>query len=275
MEIIGTGFIARNFAALAAAHPDVVLFAAGVSHAGCTSEDAFRREVDVLYGTVQQCRRKGRRLVYCSTASGQMYAEPHSHGVEDEPVFPRSAYGRHKLAMETVIRQSGTDYLILRLASPLGLHQQPHQLIPALVAQVQRGQVDLHRGAHRDLIDIEDVVAITDRLLSRNITREVVNVASGVAVPIEDIVQVLVTRASTPVQIHAVDRPDSNRVSLHKLANALGGLQRFGFDHAYYARVIDKYYPPLPRRASGLSEAAERALVPPPAYSHNGAGFYS
>src|SRR5688572_29446142 len=140
---------------------------------------------------------------------------------EDGPVFPREAYGRHKLALESVIRAAGVRHLILRLSNPVGAGQQPHQLLPALADQVRRGFVEVWSGAHRDLIDIDDVVALTDGLLASGAERETFNIASGYAVPIEEIVAYLEARLGTFVLRNYVSRGDRYRVCIDKLKATL------------------------------------------------------
>lgn len=246
MEIIGNGFIARNFECMRASYPDTLLFAGGVSRWSSSDEAELYREVEILYDTIRCCRERGYLLIYFSTSSNMMYCDPSNRGLEDGPVFPRLAYARHKLAMETVIRFSGVDYLILRLASPVGRHQKPYQLLPALYNQVQSGTVSIHRGAKRYLIDIGDVIDITCLLLSRNVRCQVLNVASSYSVSIEDIVDHLLTKISAPVCKKYIDNPIANSetywVSLAKLDRYVGGLEPFKFDQDYYKRVIDKYY---------------------------------
>lgn len=243
MDIIGTGFIARHFERMRHAHPHVLLFASGVSRSSCIDELEFRREVDLLYNAIQHCGTHNRKLVYFSTSSDLLYGGTESQGVEDEPIFPRSAYGRHKLAMEAVIRQSGVDYLILRLANPVGQQQQPYQLVPSLYHQIQQGVVQIRRNVRRDLIDIVDAVAIIDELLHRDVRRQVVNIASGVAVQVEDIVDHLALRVPSRVVRSYVDGAHTYRVSNTKLLSLLRNPAVFRFDQTYYKRVIDKYYP--------------------------------
>lgn len=243
VDIIGSGFIARHFERIRHAHPHVLIFASGVSRSSCTDEREFLREVDLLYSAIHHCRTHKRMLVYFSTSSDLMYGGPDSQGLEDEPIFPRSAYGRHKLAMEAVIRQSGVAYLILRLANPVGHQQQPYQLVPALYHQIQQGVVQIRRNVRRDIIDIVDAISVIDELLNCGVYDQVVNIASGVAVQIEDIVDHLTLRVSSLVLRSYIDGTSHYRVSNTKLLSLLKNPAAFRFDQTYYKRVIDTYYP--------------------------------
>lgn len=240
MEIVGSGFLAGSLASLATSHPDVVVAAFGVSVAAGIPETDFAREATRLYELVHRCERTGEKLVFFSTASPAMYAVPGEAGREDGPVFPSTAYGRHNLALETVLAASGVDHLVLRLGHVVGPAQPAHQLVPAMVRQIRSGTVRLHRGARRDLIDVTDVVTVLDRLLTDGVGRTVVNVASGRAVPIELLVDHiearLRVRAARAYVSNAVSQPVST-ARLHRLVPEIAWIG--GED--YYWRVLDKY----------------------------------
>lgn len=237
MRIIGSGFLARNLAGPLDRHDGVTLYAAGPSGGAATNSDAFARDADLLYTTVAECQADGSRLVYLSTSSVGLYGRPGPRLVEDGPVFPCSAYGRHKLAMEAVVRASGVDHLVLRLAYPVGPHQPPHQVVPALVAQVRTGRVTVWRGAKRDLIDVTDVAAITGSLLTRGASG-CVNVASGTAVPVEEIVAHLADRLGTRPAVTFVDIPEEAEISVDRLRALVPE-----FTPGHYQDVLDRYVP--------------------------------
>ncbi|MBQ0825058.1 NAD-dependent epimerase/dehydratase family protein [Streptomyces tagetis] len=244
MVIVGRGFLAQSLEPLAERHPHVVAFTAGVSRGGGAAEAEFAREAALLYDALRDCRRTGRRLVYFSTSSAGLYghAARSREAAEDGPVRPVSPYGRHKLAMEEVIRGSGADHLVLRLAYPVGRVQRPHQFLPSLVGQVRQGRVRIHRGARRDLIDARDAVALIDALLRLGVSRQVVNLASGWAVPVEDIVDHIERRFGTRAERRVTDVRPEGTVSTARLRRLLPSATRErGFGPDYYRRVIDTY----------------------------------
>lgn len=240
MHIIGNGFISTSFRRCETEHPDVLLFGAGVSNSLCEDAREFRRDADLLYSAIRHCQRHDLRLVYFSSA-GMVYGNYEREVREDGPVFPRSAYGRHKLAMESVIRMSGVRHLILRLSNPVGPRQQPHQLLPALYAQVQRGFVEVWSGAHRDLIDIDDVVALSEALLVAGCDCDTFNLASGQAVRVEAIVDYLEQRLGVFVLRNYIDRGDAYNVCIDKLRSRLGPALFDQFGPRYYQQVLDKH----------------------------------
>jgi nucleoside-diphosphate-sugar epimerase len=240
MEVIGSGFLARNLAPLATSHPGVVVAAFGVSVASGIPEADFAREATRLYDLVARCERRRERLVFFSTASAAMYAVPGEEGTEDGPVFPSTAYGRHNLALEAVLAASPVDYLVLRLTHVVGPAQHARMLVPSLVRQIQSGVVRLHRGARRDLIDVADVVMVVDRLLTAGAGRTVVNVASGTAVPIERLVDHVEAELGITADREYVRDVASQPVSVARLRRLVPEAASIGGED-YCRRVLGKY----------------------------------
>lgn len=240
MEVIGSGFLARNLATLATSHPRVVVAAFGVSIAAGIPEADFAREATRLYELISRCERRQERLVFFSTAAAAMYSIPGEPGTEDGPVFPSTAYGRHNLALEAVLAASSVDYLVLRLTHVVGPAQHAQMLVPGLVRQIQSGVVRLYRGAWRDIIDVADVVTVVDRLLTAGVTRTVVNVASGTAVPIERLVDHVEAELGVRADREYVSAVASQPVSVARLRRLVPEIARIGCED-YYRRVLSKY----------------------------------
>ncbi|WP_190016239.1 NAD-dependent epimerase/dehydratase family protein [Streptomyces lucensis] len=239
MEVIGRGFLARHLASLATRHPQVTALAAGVSTTGEVEQSAYQREAALLYDVIDACRRQGRTLLFFSTASAAMYGGSGGRGHEDGPVRPQSRYGHHKLSLENVVRLSGVRHLTVRLSHVLGPDQPAHQMLPTLVRAVRSGRVDVHRGACRDIIDVADMVSDVDTLLRAGVSGQVVNVASGIAVPAEHIIDHLQARLGGPLERRYLDRPSRYEVSLDKLFRLTSGAAGRKFPDDYYKKVID------------------------------------
>ncbi|WP_018681851.1 NAD-dependent epimerase/dehydratase family protein [Actinokineospora enzanensis] len=247
MEIVGNGFLARHLhIAFGDRHPEVTALAAGVTRTIDATAAEFDREAALVYDVTRRCRADGRTVVFFSTASDSMYGGIGATGAEDGPVFPTSAYGRHKLAMEAVLAASGARHLTLRLAHVLGVGQRPHQLLPALVGQVRAGRVTIFRHAHRDLVDVRDVVGALDGLLASDTRDTVVNVASGVLTPVERIVEGIERRLGTRVARRYVDRPVVTTATSVRRLRALvpDWPSRDDADHA--DTLLDRYVGRIP-----------------------------
>lgn len=242
MEIIGGGFIARHLRSIADRHPDTVAFAAGVSSTRCTAQSEYARELTMLRSTIADCVRTRRRLLYFSTSSAEMYGAPHCRGRETDRPALQSPYGQHKSTVERLLAETrGLDFLVLRVAHLVGANQPAHQLVPALARQIGEGEVRLHRGAYRDLIAVADAVRIIDILLSTADRRDIVNVATGVSVPIEQIVAHLEDRLETAARKCYVVVSGHYPISVEKLTRLAPEIGGFGFGPDYYRRAIDSY----------------------------------
>lgn len=241
MDVIGHGFLAQHLAGIAGSHEHVVALAAGVSAAAGTSPAQFEREALRLADVLARCAASGERLVFFSTASTGMYGAA-GQGREDESVVPGTPYGRHKLGLEQVIRRSGVDHLVVRLAHVVGPNQPPHQLLPSLLSQVLRGEVRLHEGARRDIIDVTDVVGILHRLLTAGVHGEVVNIATGWAVPVEQLISRIEHTLGRRARRTLVRTPPVNHLvstaKLHRLVPEVAGM---GFGATYFEAVLDRY----------------------------------
>ncbi|MBP2329153.1 nucleoside-diphosphate-sugar epimerase [Kibdelosporangium banguiense] len=243
MEIVGRGFIAGNLTAIADRHPTATVLAAGVSSTHVDTGKEFQRELDLVCETAKRCARDGRSVVFLSTASHAMYGPTETPASEDSAMRPESPYGRHKLDLEHAVADSGARWLILRLSHVVGRAQRPHQLLPAIVRQVRTGLVRVYRGAHRDLVDVADVVRAIDGLLVQGAFGEVVNVASGVPHPVETIVREIERRMDLVPQHELVDAvPALTRVSIEKLFALLPPMRSMT-DVTYLDRILDRYVP--------------------------------
>ena len=147
--IVGQGLLARAFAARYAADPDVTIFASGVSNSLATAAADFEREramLAPLLGT-------GPRLVYfgsCGSAPGNEAATP---------------YMRHKRAMEEWVAGSANG-LVLRLPQVVGVTANPNTLTNFLRDRILSGEpFTVWANAQRNLIDVDDVVAIAAGLI--------------------------------------------------------------------------------------------------------------
>jgi nucleoside-diphosphate-sugar epimerase len=245
MEVIGRGFLAGCLKrTLAPRHPHAIAIAAGVSSTSVTSRSEFDRESDLVREILSRCRREGRLVVFFSTASAAMYGSggPYS---EDEPVAPRSEYGRHKRALERTVQDSGASYLVLRLSHLVGPSQRSHQLFPGLTRQILSGTVKVHRHAQRDLLDVADLVQALDGMLSDSLTGEVVNIASGTPEPIDRIVATLEQRLERTAERIVVDgEPTRTVVCVDKMHRLVPEAAGFGFGPDYLPRLVRRYVEP-------------------------------
>lgn len=238
MQIIGHGMIARSFLEHQHQFPDYVIFASGVSNSSEINPAEFDREYDLLYETLHNCINDGKCIVYFSSG-GVIYGKFEKTRTEKSPVFPISSYGRHKLLCESVIKQSGVDYLILRLPQLVGAHQNTNQLVASLIQQACLGQATVHRLATRDLLDVDDMVHVLMQLLDLNIRNETFIMASGYSIEVSKIFEEIQHILGTDAVITMLEQGDRQAYDIEKLKQCIPNELPFTLD--YYKTIIQKY----------------------------------
>lgn len=131
---------------------------------------------------------------------------------EDAPLRPLNHYGASKMLTETIAAwyRPKLDITIARPSNCIGQGQKPGYLLPKLVSAFALRQPDIFIGDQdiaRDMVDIRDAVDIFCRVLAspaRSI--ECVNVASGRATTIRDVITALSKLTSHIANIHRDER---------------------------------------------------------------------
>jgi nucleoside-diphosphate-sugar epimerase len=242
MEIIGGGFLAGHFQALAGRHPDVTLVAAGPSSLAITSPEVFDRETELVAAILEDCRRRDRTAVLFSSASHAIYGHTTRPAAEADPCPQASVFGRHKLDLEAMTAASGARWLIIRLSHAVGPGQRPHQFFPAMARGVRAGHVRVFRSTYRDLLDVSDAVRAVDALLSAGVAKEVVNVATGSPYPVETLVDRLGHHFGVEPAKELVDAtPSRTLVSVAKLRQLIPDTPWPTADDAYLDHLVTRY----------------------------------
>lgn len=238
MQVLGSGLLAQKIIASSGNSSNALIFARGVSDSSCRDLLQYERECLHLFEAIIDCQKTGRRLVYFSSA-GAIYGDSDEIKCEKSPLFPKTPYGRHKLLCESVIVNSGINFLILRLPNIIGHGGNPNQLIPFLVSSVYNGKVRLQKNATRDLIGIDDTVRILDALLNTVRENLIVNVASGHSVSVIDIMKEIQYTLKKSVEIEYVEGGQQQRFAIGRLQKLLPSLVHFEPD--YYKSLISEY----------------------------------
>ncbi len=141
------------------------------------------------------------KLVHLASAA-EFGAVPEGHAsAEDDPARPLSPYGASKLAgtvlIEEALRSGRVRGVALRLTNPLGAGigagTLPGRAARELTAAVREGHPTVRfgpLGARRDFVDVRDAARAALHALTSDLSG-VVNVGSGQARPVRDVVDVL------------------------------------------------------------------------------------
>ena len=173
--IVGTGLLARAFSPRFGGDPKVAIFASGVSDSSEVRGAEFARERELLLELLQSTVE---RLVYfgsCDAAAVNGMLTP---------------YLQHKKQMESLVlvRPGG---LVLRLPQVVGKVGNPHTLAHFLRDRILSGEhFTVWKNAERNLVDIDDVVAIGGALIAGHAAGvpSPVSIAAKASIPMPEIV---------------------------------------------------------------------------------------
>jgi len=168
---------------------------------------------------------------------------------ESDDVFPVSSYGVVKLTIEKYMVQYAQLYgikpLIIRLSNPYGpYHYSMKQGVVnvALTKALKKEQMEIwgDGNGRKDYIYVEDFVKILFALLNNNTTNEVVNIASGQLLSVNDVVSAIRDVVPTFDVNHVeADKYDASHFSLDttKLRNLIGD-----YEFCPFAEGLQKTY---------------------------------
>jgi|SRR5450432_843291 len=228
--IVGSGLIAQAFAGQAETTlSGACLYAAGVSNSSCQDPREFERERERLLLAMRRSA-PGQLFIYFSTCS------------IDDPEAQSSLYIQHKATMEHLVRER-TRHLIFRLPQLAGFTPNPHTLLNYLFSRIVRSErFQVWNGAHRNIIDVDDVVKIAiDLVASEKIACETINIANTQSSRMFEIVRTIEDVLKRPAIFDTIDRGTSYAINTDRIRSSL---KRAGvlFSANYLREVIQKYY---------------------------------
>ena len=213
----------------AAAGADVVVHLAAESSVAGSWEDPFgvwRVNVDGTVNVLDAVRAAAAdaRVVLASTLEvyGRAQRIPTP---EDEPARPVSPYATTKAAAELATSLSGLDVVVVRAANHEGPGRDDRFAVGSWTRQIARLETEgggtLLVGdlsAERDILDVRDVARAYRLLLDPAIPAGTYNVASGRAVTMQHVVELLTGMARVPVRVER----DESRVRPAEIPRLVG-----------------------------------------------------
>jgi GDP-4-dehydro-6-deoxy-D-mannose reductase len=223
-ETLGHAFVpveadVLDTAAIAAAvrdvQPEAVVHLAAESSVSGSWEGVSRAWTVNAVGTVnvlEAVRAEQPEARMLVVSSGEVYGNAEVTPTrEDAPMRPRSPYAASKAAAELACAQAtaaGLDVVVARAFPHTGPGQDERFAIGSWTRQIARleaeGGGELLVGdlsAERDLTDVRDVCRAYGLMLERSVEAGTYNVASGRAVPMSRVLELLVGLAEAPVRV--------------------------------------------------------------------------
>lgn len=195
--------------AVQSSEPDVVIHLAAVTYVAHRNAEDFYR-VNVL-GTLNllqalaRLKQLPRRIIIASSAN--VYGTPKAE-VLDEALCPAPVnhYATSKLAMEHMVRTwfERLPILITRPFNYTGPGQAEHFLVPKIVRHFRDRVPYIELGnlrVSRDYSDVEDVVSTYWALLESDARSEIVNICSGRAIALLEIIEMMNDIAGYKIEV--------------------------------------------------------------------------
>lgn len=226
--IIGNGLVASSFKKYSNSI-DILIFASGVSNSMCQNLEEFTREKDLLLQSI--LHNHDLTIIYFSTCS-----------IYDSDLL-NSAYVKHKLNMESIIKNNSKKYIIFRLSNLVGKTNNPNTIVNFLFNKIyNREHFHLWTRATRNVIDIDDVnLAITyaiDYLNYENIT---INIANPQSYQVSYLVSHIERYLNKKANYSLMNKGSKYSIDVSKVASIFNNLN-INFPNNYFDKLLQKYY---------------------------------
>lgn len=243
--------------AISRLRPDVVYHCAGAAHVGRAwdrAEHTFAVNVRATHNLLDALEQAGIAARVLIPSSALVYEGADRPLTEDDPLVPDSPYGVSKLAQEMLGRHTHglVQVMIARAFNHMGPRQDPMFAASGFarrIADIERGRwaPEIAVGnlnAKRDLTDVRDTVRAYQSIVERGEPGRPYNVCSGRAIPIHEVLDMLIARATVAVTI----KPDPARYRPNDLPLLAGDPARIHRELGWKAEI------PIERTVDDLLE---------------------
>lgn len=224
--IVGRGMIAQSLKDID--ENDIVFFASGVSLSSEININNFNREKELLLNTIDSnldCR----LFIYFSSC-----------GIE----FESTPYFEHKKNMENIIKSYSKNYYIFRLPQVVGNGGNKNTLFNYLINQIKElKKIEIWNGIKRNLIDIDDIVLIINKIIKNNIyINNTINIASPHNCSILEIANIVASVLNKQLKYDIVNKGKAIDVNINKLNDIIDMKSIFKDKEQYIKNLVIKYY---------------------------------
>ncbi len=222
--IVGNGLIANTLSAIN--HEKYLIFASGVSNSKEENPNAYKREIDLLLA-----QKRSNTLIYFSTCS-----------IKD-PTLSETAYIKHKIHIENLIKNEFPNYLIIRLPTLVGKTANPHTFFNFMKNKIiNNEEVIVYKNAWRYLLDADDIKIIIPTLTQFPETQNTtINAAYKNALTVENIVIKMDKILKKTSTIKLLDEGNHFPIENDKLTAFLQKNNLTLFSDKYNDTIIRKY----------------------------------
>ena len=217
--------IAQEFSKHYLENSGFIIFASGVSNSHETDKSLFLKESELIEKSIL----KNKTFVYFSTTS---------------IVGNKTEYIKHKENMELQIISNSKNYLIVRLPQVVGHTKNKNTLTNYLFKKIFNGEEFIvQRYAKRNLVDVEDVSAITRYILNNNIFRnEIINIGSPYWIDMVKLIQIFEAGLNKKTN-YSIENTGEEYIFDTSVSLEVAKKIDIDFRPNYVSRILKKYYP--------------------------------
>lgn len=226
--VIGSGLIAKAFSNFDE-DENIIIFASGVSNSTENDSVKFDREENMIAEALDLYPEA--LFVYFSTYS---LTDP---SLKDRP------YGRHKSAMEGLIKSKASKYLIFRLTNIVGAGGNPNTIFNYLLNGIMSKQkLVLWKNASRNLLDVDDLVHVISRIIEEKLlVNQTINIANPNNYTIEEIVNEMSNFFNVKARCSWLDKGSNVSVDIQETKELMSQLHD-DYSISYLSKLLEKYY---------------------------------
>jgi nucleoside-diphosphate-sugar epimerase len=233
--IIGSGFIAKNFKkkGLLVKKSRVAIYASGVSNSKSINKNNFLRERKKIISYKKKISSK--IFVYISTCS------------IFDPSRINTAYVKHKLSMENIVKNNFNKFVIVRFPEVVGFSSNKNNLINFFYQKIiNNKKFILWANSRRNIIDIDDAVKLCLNFIKKiknykKIKLEV-NIANTMYVSVKTVVNVIEKLTLKKAIYDKIAFGNLNWKIRPLISNRIIKMSSISFNKYYLEKVLRKYY---------------------------------
>lgn len=227
--VIGNGLMGSIFSNYKA-DSNILIFASGVSNSSTKKTCDFEREKQLFLDVVS--KHSDKKVIYFSTCS-----------VYDVSMID-NYYVKHKLNMESLVKEYCSSYIIFRVSNVVGKLGNSNTLINYFVKAVANNiKIDIWKNAERNIIDIEDVKYIVESKINLGVENRIVNVAVRKSELVTEILHQIELYLNKNSTTNIILKGSSLDIDTEEIKEELFVIEsKKGKGLKYISNLLDKYY---------------------------------
>lgn len=221
--IIGNGLLASKFREYK--NSNVIIFASGVSNSLETRDCEFEREKKLLLETLNK---NSGDIVYFGSCS------------QYDPSLQSSAYVKHKIEMESLIKNKRDNYYILRLAQVVGKANNQTFINYLYTEIINNRKINVWKNASRNLISTNLILDIASYIISNKMYGDY-NIAYFYNENVLEIVNCLGEVLDKNVQVNVLEKGEEYDIPLGKVEDILEVIGVTRDKKTYYIELLKDF----------------------------------